>query len=85
MPATHEQIAASIGDGSPWDEGVKSLIKWQFGLHGDFRQALWRAISTADESNLDRLAAGFPKEVEAFRQWSHGELGESQWDSGLPI
>jgi len=85
MPATQEQIAKALGSSSPWSPGVKSLIKWRFGLHGDFYSALWNAIKVADQRNLGRIALGFPEEIEAFNQWSYGDLGEILRESGLGI
>ena len=52
------------------DIGVQSLIKWQFGEHGGFWTAMWKAISTADESNLMRLSAAYPLEVQAYRSYT---------------
>jgi len=85
MPASREAIAVALGEGSPWSDGVKSLIKWQFGIAGDFKQALWRAIATADEGNLSRLERGFPGEVQAFRQWSQGNLASDLRKAGLEL
>jgi len=85
MPATHETIAEFLGPDSPWTDGVKSLIKWQFGLHGDFRTALWDAIKQADENNLRLLSLGFPLEVEAFLWWNRGDLAEKLRAAGLEI
>jgi hypothetical protein len=85
MPATIERIGEFLKDDAPWDSGVKSLIKWQFALHGDFRTALWNAIKTADESNLELLARGFPLEVAAFKRWAWGDLGTELRKAGLDI
>lgn len=84
MPATREQIRVALN--SPdFTPGEKSVIKWQFHLHGDFKTALWDAIKRADENNLDRLAMGFPLEVEAFRAWAWGNLAGRIRASGLNI
>ena len=85
MPAKRDAIAVALGEGSPWDEGVKSLIKWQLRLCGDFKEALWVAISRADEKNLALLEQGFPKEVSAFRKWTRGGLAETLRKSGLDL
>lgn len=54
--------------------GEQSLYNWQFQMHGGFFTALWKAISTADGYNLDRLALAFPSEVDAYRRYM-GEVG----------
>lgn len=85
MPATQEAIDKALAYDSQWSPGVKSLIKWQFGLHGEFQQALWNAIKCADEDNLSRLYRSFPAEVLAFHQWIYGDLAEKLRESGLGI
>lgn len=85
MPATKEQLAYHLGEKFLWDNGVKSLIEWQFGLHGDFKAALWNAISVADAQNLSRLYDAFPEEIAAFRQWIDGDLGTRLREAGLEI
>ena len=50
--------------------GERHLVDWQFGLGGDFNNALFDAISKADELNLAKLEMGFPEEVIAFRRYS---------------
>ena len=85
MPATREAIAEALREGSPWNDGEKSLIKWQIGQHGDFKTALWAAISKADLTNLRRLQLGYPEEVAAFIEWSRGELATLFRNSGLDL
>lgn len=45
-------------------------MEYQFNWSGDFFTYLFRAISLADESNLAKLARGFPEEVEAYKTWT---------------
>jgi hypothetical protein len=85
MPATYKKIGEFLKDDAPWDSGVKSLIKWQFGLHGDFNTALWNAIKTADETNLERLGRGFPLEASAFNRWRMEGLAQELRKAGLDI
>lgn len=55
--------------------GEKLYIKdWQYHLGGSFSTALWQAIGKADESNLLKLALGFPDEVQGFLSWTRGDL-----------
>ena len=54
--------------------GEQFIVDWQFRLTGDFRTALANAIRTADSSNLDLLAQGFPDEVDGYRKF-HNEAG----------
>ena len=84
MPSTREQIGEFFN--SPdWTEGEKFIIKWQFGILGDFKTALIEACCRADEDNLERLHRGFPEEVEAYLAWNRGNLGTRFRDAGLNI
>jgi hypothetical protein len=49
--------------------GEEFIIKWQFRLLGDFKTALITAITRADGRNLERLALGFPDEVEGYSNY----------------
>lgn len=51
-------------------QGVRSLVKWQYRMHGGFYTALWDAISRADTYHLDKLSLAFPDEVEAYRKYT---------------
>ena len=51
-----------------------AVVEWQCGYCGDFRTALWDAISRADENNLLRLELGFPVEVRGYKKFTR-ELG----------
>ena len=47
------------------------LIDWQYDQIGsDFKRPLWAAICAADKGNRDRLALGFPEQVEAYRRYT---------------
>ena len=48
------------------DEQQRAVIAWQYRTCGDFKRALFIAISAADDDNLQRLRLGFPVEVEGF-------------------
>ena len=80
----HEAIGRFLAD-PRWTTGEKWIIKWQFGLLGDFNTALVKAITLADESNLERLQVGFPIEVNAFVSWQRGNLSERLRTAGLEI
>ena len=84
MPATREKIAEVL-ESPHWTLGEKMVVKWQFGLLGDFYAALFNAIKRADEDNLTKLAQGFPAEVGGFIQWSAGDLGHRLRAAGLEI
>jgi len=60
------------------DEDEQILIKWQYGLFGDFYSALMLAIEKADQSNLDKLAHAFPAHVTALKRY-RSEAG--WWDT----
>lgn len=84
MPATMERILEFLN--SPdWTPSEKWVIKWQFGLLGDFSVALATAIKTADEENLAKLRLGFPMQVDGFLQWNRGNLGQRLREAGLGI
>lgn len=51
--------------------GEQRLCDWQFGRLSGFWTAVWKAIATADNSNLERLALAFPDEVEAYKRFSY--------------
>ena len=55
------------------DEYQKAAIDWQYRIYGDFFTSLFGAIKLADETNLDRIALGFPVEVGAYRRFSREE------------
>jgi hypothetical protein len=59
-------------DSDQW-EGFDSLtkserfiVKWQYGILGDFHAALIEAIKRADTDNLEKLRQGFPEEVGGY-------------------
>lgn len=54
----------------------ESLYIWQYGGDG-FMSQLFKAMSKADEVNLNKIAKGFPEEVTAYRRYI-GEAG--YWD-----
>lgn len=67
--ATREQIHQVL-DSTKFNEGEKSLVKWQVRMNGDFFTALWDAISRADGKNLELLAKAYPQHVQAYIDWS---------------
>ena len=52
------------------ENGYDRYLKSQFGVTGDFYRTLFYAISCADEDNLNKLAMGFPEEVDAYKIWT---------------
>jgi hypothetical protein len=84
MPATREKIGEFLTS-DLWTPSEKFVIKWQFRLLGDFHGALIDCIKRADERNMERLAEGFPTEVDGFRQWAYGDLGTRLREAGLEI
>lgn len=51
-------------------KGERFIIDWQYHMAGDFMTALVEAIARADMKNLEKLAEGFPEEVEAYINFS---------------
>ena len=84
MAATLEKIREFLKPGE-WEDSEQWVIKWQFGLLGDFETALAGAILRADERNLARLAEGFPDQVRGFKEWSRGDLAQRLRKAGLEI
>jgi hypothetical protein len=68
-------MVVNIENFNKLDEGTQSLINWQYRACGGFERALWTAISTADGDNLTQLGRGFPKHVEAYRNY----IGTASW------
>ena len=68
-----------------WTASEKEVIKWQFGLLGGFRTALWNDLARADDTNLAQMALAFPDEVLALSHWRTGDLGKRMRAAGLPI
>jgi hypothetical protein len=50
-------------------EGEKFVVEWQYHMAGDFARCLAEAIALADNSNLEKLAKGFPREVESMQKF----------------
>lgn len=50
----------------------RAVEEWYFyqkGTSGGFQTALFDAIQRADALNLEKLAEGFPFQVQAFKLW----------------
>lgn len=52
-------------------------------LDDEFYEALARAITTADDFNLAKLALGFPVEVAGYLAWTRGTLGRELRAKGV--
>lgn len=66
-----------IMDSTELTQGEKAYIfDKQYHHAGHFMAAIWEAISRADEHNLFRLRLGFPQEVDAYLEWTRGDLHE---------
>lgn len=78
-------IVGTFLESEDWTSAEKLVIRWQFGLLGDFQTALFEAIKRADDSNLARLELGFPEQVAGFTAWSRGDLGTRLRNAGLEI
>ena len=59
----------------PITNAERELYFWQYYPEnlGGFKEALWKAISRADDNNKASLAIGFPEEVEAYQRFAHEE------------
>ena len=54
--------------------GEKKYLEFQWHMAGGFYTSLWQTIARADNSNLEKLRAGFPEEVAAYLSWTRGDL-----------
>ena len=81
---TMRAVAEALASGQ-WTASEKELVKWQFGLLGGFRSALWDALARADDSNLERMARAFPDEVAALSAWRTGDLARRMRVAGVPV
>jgi len=61
------------------DPGELFIVKWQYGLHGEFEATLARLMVAADNFNLKRLKKSYPVEVEAFMKYKN----EAGWWAGV--
>ena len=50
--------------------GYDRYLDKQFRMSGSFFSALFDAIMQADGTNLEKIAQGFPEEVEAYKTWT---------------
>lgn len=78
-------IVGTFLESEEWTNAEKWVLRWQFGLLGDFQTALADAIKRADYTNLARLELGFPDEVAGFTAWNRGDLGTRLRNAGLEI
>lgn len=78
-------IVGQFLESDQWTGAEKWVLRWQFGLLGDFQTALSEAIKRADDSNLARLELGFPEQVAGFIAWSRNDLGTRLREAGLEI
>jgi len=77
-----KRIAEFLADSTESLE-AKAIVKWQWGLYGDFYTALFSAIKRADDENIERLALGFPIEIRGFLAWSRGTLAKELRAKGV--
>ena len=56
--------------------GYDKYLEFQYRQAGDFYTALFGTISRADGQNLEKLAQGFPSEVEAYKCWTRTGVEE---------
>ncbi len=77
--ALREALSDKFTDGERW------IIKWQFRLLGDFETALVGAIARADEGNLYKLRLGFPMQVEAYLEWTRGNMAQLLRSRGIGV
>ena len=50
--------------------GEMFIYEWQYSALGSFKRSLAESMVAADGMNLNKLAKGFPEEVEAYRNYT---------------
>lgn len=60
----------------PKINGYDKYLEYQYRVSGSFYTALFDAIKQADPDNRDRVALGFPEEVEAYLCWTRIGIDE---------
>ena len=53
------------------------LYYWQYSDGDNFSSRLFKTIAKADTKNLNKLALGFPEEVDAYRRYANED---GYWD-----
>lgn len=84
--SVHEALASPS-----YSDEEKFIIRWQRRhdlVLSPFEEALIEAILNADENHLDRLAKGYPDEVNGVRRWRSergfaGRMREYPFDFSL--
>ena len=61
-------------DKSSDPELAEEIFKYQYQLHGSFKQNLYRMMYGADENNLSLLHFVYPKEIRAFKRYGRTGL-----------
>ena len=56
--------------------GYDKYLEYQYRQTGDFYTLLFQTIQQADGQNLEKLAQGFPSEVEAYKCWTRTGVKE---------
>lgn len=55
-------------------EGEKSYLEYYFGFTWGFTRNLFETIRSANPEERDKLALGYPEEVNAYVSWTTGSL-----------
>ncbi len=53
---------------------LERFVQWICNVAPGFDTMLWELIRVTDDTELGRIAKGFPKEVEIWHRWSRGSL-----------
>jgi len=52
------------------DAEQRALVEWQYRMCGDFKAALWKAITLADDENMKKLKICFRTKCNAYEKFS---------------
>ncbi len=60
-----------LRDGSNINQGETDLYFWQYNKLGGFLTKIFDAMAVADTTNLNKIAKGFPQQVQAYKDYGN--------------
>ena len=60
-----------LRDGVKLNQGEIDLYFWQYNKLGGFLTKIFDAMVVADTSNLNKIAKGFPQQVQAYKNYGN--------------
>lgn len=69
----------------PLTPGERKTLEWQLGHTGGFFTRLFEMMTIADDTNLRRLAYGFPEYVQGYLSYMDGTLTRKCQQHGVDL